>query len=74
MLWVREPHPEKDSRDALGARTASGIEPHPEKYSLDALGAQTSSCVNHRPRLVRGRFLFANKRGAEHELDAACLR
>jgi hypothetical protein len=49
-------------------------EPHPEKYSLDALGAQTSSCVNHRPRFVRGRFLFANKRGAEHELDAACLR
>ena len=46
-------------------------DPHPEKCSPDALGAQTSSCVNHRPRFVRGRFLFANESGAEQELDAA---
>ena len=42
-------------------------EPHPEKYSLDALGAQTSSCVNHRPRLVRGRFLFERSRRAWYQ-------
>jgi hypothetical protein len=36
---VIEPHPEKYSPDALGARTASVIEPHPEKDSRDALDA-----------------------------------